>query len=944
MDGDSTYGWCVNNGAALRTEENHGTGATKISSTALVPSEDANGNSNPKSDKEGCLEWLYDNAVRIGTGVSGEEISIYKKSLENMLEISLDGYSDEKIFAYEQYVIWNYTVNEIEPSSLPDEEFYTKLKEEADKHTSYSHVTPNVTISYDGASVNDRSFGPITIAISGGTAVFESTLGELYSDSTLTEKFVSSSQSSQTIYVKLNENVDVSSISGSIKYYYTNEINRRITVTESETDTPSQDYIQVYRATGEQQINKEAEGSFSIKIKKLGVNGEYIPNAGFKVSVVDNNNTTILNSNEEKTNSEGEVTFSGLDITAENLTYTITVTEETPPNGYIGIGGPISFEATSMLDTTNDEFKLVSKEENFEIENAKKVKINPNQILVEVENRPTSIEIHKGVKTVENQDSGYYAMDNLEETVYKDEVTGNNYTEIELEQLYHDWVIESTIPEGVERYKEYAVTDCVDTTKLDFSGLERVKVELVSQSGSITKLVKDQDYKAEYDEESHTLKVTYITNKDGVAFRGAFLSNADKSDKVRVTFNTTFRVDQTTGKLAVLPSTNAQGGISAQHAENQAILHYDNGSGEETKESENPEVHTGAVSVFKYEDTNGNKKHDEGEKALVGAEFKIALTEEDAKAGKFIKINGKELTAISNEHGIATFVGLEFGGDAKDDAKNLNSGLYKYDWEKTSKDYYIVETKTPAGYEKIEDVIKVTVSKDSSEIVDLTDKINEMESVGNKPLEFDLALRKWVTTAYVTENGITNEYKTGHNAEDDPEGVVKVDLKKSKINDVTVKFKYSIRVTNEGKIAGEAREITDYIPQGLKFVQEDNPDWTITDNERIVKTRKLEGVTLNPDESAEVEIVLTWINGQSTMGLMTNTAEISEDYNEFNRHDKDSTPNNKAPKEDDIDIAEVMLTVTTGSELIAYLSIGVGFITIILLGVVLIRKRFLELE
>ena len=311
MDGDSTYGWCVNNGAALRTEENHGTGATKISSTALVPSEDANGNSNPKSDKEGCLEWLYDNAVRIGTGVSGEEISIYKKSLENMLEISLDGYSDEKIFAYEQYVIWNYTVNEIEPSSLPDEEFYTKLKEEADKHTSYSHVTPNVTISYDGASVNDRSFGPITIAISGGTAVFESTLGELYSDSTLTEKFVSSSQSSQTIYVKLNENVDVSSISGSIKYYYTNEINRRITVTESETDTPSQDYIQVYRATGEQQINKEAEGSFSIKIKKLGVNGEYIPNAGFKVSVVDNNNTTILNSNEEKTNSEGEVTFSG---------------------------------------------------------------------------------------------------------------------------------------------------------------------------------------------------------------------------------------------------------------------------------------------------------------------------------------------------------------------------------------------------------------------------------------------------------------------------------------------------------------------------------------------------------------------------------------------------------------------------------------------------------
>ena len=551
----------------------------------------------------------------------------------------------------------------------------------------------------------------------------------------------------------------------------------------------------------------------------------------------------------------------------------------------------------------------------------------------EVEKKPTDIEIHKGVKNVKNQDSGYYTDVTVPKVAeYVDETAEKTYSEIELEQLYHEWVIETTIPEDVDIYEEYSITDCIDTTKLDFSGLERVKVELVSQNEATTKLVKDQDYKAEYDEESHTLKVTYITNKDGVAFSGAFLSNADESDKVRVTFNTTFKINSETGKLAVLERTT-------KNAENQAVLVYDNGNGEITKKSEIPEVHTGAVSVFKYEDTNGNKKHDEGEKALVGAEFKIALTEADAKAGKFIKINGKELTAVSNEHGIATFAGLEFGGDAKDNQSNLKSGLYKYDWEKASKDYYIVETKTPAGYEKLEDAIKVTVSKNSSEIIDVTEKINEMESVGNKPLKFDLALRKWVTHAYVTENGQTVEYKTGHKAEDNPEDVVKVDLKKSKVNDVTVKFKYSIRITNEGKIAGEAREITDYIPEGLKFVQEDNPDWTTTSDSRIVKTRKLEGTTLAPNESAEVEIMLTWVNGEDTMGVMTNTAEISEDYNEYNVHDIDSTPNNKIPDEDDIDIAQVMLTVTTGSEVIAYTSIALGFITIISLGIIIIKKN-----
>ena len=78
-------------------------------------------------------------------------------------------------------------------------------------------------------------------------------------------------------------------------------------------------------------------------------------------------------------------------------------------------------------------------------------------------------------------------------------------------------------------------------------------------------------------------------------------------------------------------------------------------------------------------------------------------------------------------------------------------------------------------------------------------------------LYFDLALRKWVTEAYVTENGQTRVIETGHHAEDDPEEVVKVDLRKSKLDSVVVKFKYHIRITNEGEIEGYAKEIKDRI-------------------------------------------------------------------------------------------------------------------------------------
>lgn len=207
---------------------------------------------------------------------------------------------------------------------------------------------------------------------------------------------------------------------------------------------------------------------------------------------------------------------------------------------------------------------------------------------------------------------------------------------------------------------------------------------------------------------------------------------------------------------------------------------------------------------------------------------------------------------------------------------------------------------------------------------------------------FDLALRKWVTQAIVTENGKTTVTETGHKAEDNPESVVKVDLKKSKINNVTVKFKYSIRITNEGEIAGEATEIRDDIPEGLKFVQEDNPDWR-EENGQII-TNKLANTTLQPKESAEVEIILTWINSDKNMGVMMNTAEINKDHNKYDSRDIDSTPGNKAPKEDDIDDAPVMLTIKTGKQYILYVMIIGATLLIISSGIVGIKRYVLNID
>lgn len=205
---------------------------------------------------------------------------------------------------------------------------------------------------------------------------------------------------------------------------------------------------------------------------------------------------------------------------------------------------------------------------------------------------------------------------------------------------------------------------------------------------------------------------------------------------------------------------------------------------------------------------------------------------------------------------------------------------------------------------------------------------------------FDLALRKWVTEAIIIENGKQTVNQTGHKAEDDPEEVVKVELKESQLKKVVVKFRYKIRITNEGEIAGYATEISDYIPDGLKFVAADNPQWSEVDGKIV--THQLKDTLLQPGDTAEVEVLLTWINAKDNFGLKVNVAEISEDKNDSDTPDIDSTPNNKKPGEDDIDDAPVILTIKTGSgNSIEYITLVTSVLGILTTGVVLIKKYVL---
>ena len=245
---------------------------------------------------------------------------------------------------------------------------------------------------------------------------------------------------------------------------------------------------------------------------------------------------------------------------------------------------------------------------------------------------------------------------------------------------------------------------------------------------------------------------------------------------------------------------------------------------------------------------------------------------------------------------------------------------------------------------KYEDPKGNDVPKDIDSTPDNVDKKNEddddYEVINIKT--FDLSLLKYVTTVYVTEDGKTTTTQTGNTGDDNTDKIPKVEVNKKKLNSTVVKFGYTIKITNEGDIAGYAKEITDYVPEGLKFYGEDNQGWTDEGN-NVISTRLLENKLLQPGESAEVTVILRWINGSSNLGVKTNTAEISEDYNDEGIPDRDSTPDNQKPGEDDIDDAKVLLSIKTGiiKTAVPYVIGGTVIVIVLATGIILIKKYVL---
>lgn len=191
-------------------------------------------------------------------------------------------------------------------------------------------------------------------------------------------------------------------------------------------------------------------------------------------------------------------------------------------------------------------------------------------------------------------------------------------------------------------------------------------------------------------------------------------------------------------------------------------------------------------------------------------------------------------------------------------------------------------------------------------------------------LKFDLNLDMGISKI-TTNTSKGTETKTYQNSK-----LTKTEIGAKQVKGSSVYLEYTITVKNEGEVAGFAKKIADYIPEGMEFNSGMNQDW-YTGADGVLYTNQLSNVELQPGETRTFKLVLSKQMTDDNLGTVSNTAEIVEDYNIYGVSDLDSTPSNKAQNEDDFARTDSYLSVKTG-EVFIYISVVIT--TIILVGIV----------
>ncbi len=338
---------------------------------------------------------------------------------------------------------------------------------------------------------------------------------------------------------------------------------------------------------------------------------------------------------------------------------------------------------------------------------------------------------------------------------------------------------------------------------------------------------------------------------------------------------------------------------------------------------------TYSISGIAWIDQNSDGKRDEQEPRMPNMPVMLI----NADNGQIVKdvVTGKDKKQNTTLQGEYHFANLKPGNYMVIflyEAGNYGVTLYKQEGVTDDKNSDAVQ-------------MKVTY-EGTNRLAGVSDKLSlDAKNITNIDIglvvspKFDLRLDKFVSKITVSDVKGNNVY------EYKDEKVAKLDLNSKTANGSTIMVEYKIRVTNEGAVAGYAKKIVDYLPTGMKFSSELNQEWYTSSDGTNLYNSSLANTLIKPGETKEVTLLLTKKITDSNMGIINNTAEIAESYNDLGLADMDSTPANKIQNEDDYSSADVIVGIKTG-EIYMYILLATTTVAILAVGIYLIKKKVLK--
>lgn len=392
------------------------------------------------------------------------------------------------------------------------------------------------------------------------------------------------------------------------------------------------------------------------------------------------------------------------------------------------------------------------------------------------------------------------------------------------------------------------------------------------------------------------------------------------------------KLKETTVKHILQPESNSNNnGNNSGNNENTGNNGNTNSNGNTNNggNTENPDstvTTNNVITGTAWLDTNNNGQKDTAEQLLSGIVVRLVSTSNNETAKD---TDGKEIVTTTDNNGFYSLNKVPNGEYIV---------VFEYD---TSK--YILTTYEKAGVseENNSKVINKKITQNNeektvgaTEIIKLNNNNVANINIGLQEAKvFDLKLDKTVNriTIQNSKGTVTKEY--------DNATLAKAEIDAKLVNATTVVVEYTIKVTNEGEVDAYVRKIADYLSSDYKFSSELNKDWYQADGN--VYTTSLANQKIAPGESKEIKLIVTKQMTESNTGLIPNTAEIVESYNELGLQDVDSTAGNKVKGEDDMGTAEVILSIKTG-EVVTTITLIITTVAILLAGSYLIARKILH--